>query len=140
MACRHPRDKRIIVPGVAGIGGGYYCTKCQGFVSKEKSLRGKRANRRGRRESARIAKDIGGKNHEVEGQKYDVTNDLYVVQSKKDKGLFSERHWRFLSEIPREGGRTPVLIVKDAPGPGTKVRGYAVMTVQDFNLMTGVKG
>lgn len=139
MACRHPRDKRIIVPDVGGIGGGYLCTKCQGFVSKEKSLRGKRANRRGRRESARIASDTGGVNTEVRGGPVDVEAGIYNVQSKKDNNLFSERIWKLLSTIPPDG-RVPVLVVKDAPGPGTRVRGYAVLKYQDWLDLTGVEG
>ena len=139
MACRHPREKRIQVPDVAGIGGGYSCTECGRFVDRERSLRGKRANKAGRRQSWEIAKDIGGKNHEVEGEKYDVTNEMYAVQSKRGS-MFPERIWKWLQDIPRVDGRIPVLIIRDAPGPGTKRRGVAIMGYEDFIDTTGVKG
>ena len=152
MPCRHPRDQRRYVsagsdlPLVSGGGvdvaheDGYQCGRCIVFVPKSKSLQGKRANRRGRTESARIAKAIGGTNHEVEGKPYDASNGMYVVQSKKDNGMFSERIWKLLQSIPRVDGKVPVLIVKDAPGPGKKVRGYAVMYHQDFTDISGVQG
>ena len=143
MPCRHPRDERSPVRAGDSNGvypeDGYLCHRCLTYVPKSKSLQGKRANRRGRTESARIAKAIGGTNHEVEGKPYDASNDLYVVQSKKDNGMFSERIWRLLQSIPRVDGKVPVLIVKDAPGPGQKVRGYAVMYHQDFTDISGVK-
>lgn len=148
MPCRHPRDQRLTVRSgefiaddryILAPDDGYSCGKCHRFVPKSKSLQGKRANRRGRTESARIAKAIGGTNHEVEGKPYDASNGMYVVQSKKDNGMFSERIWKLLQSIPRVDGKVPVLIVKDAPGSGQKVRGYAVMYHQDFTDISGVK-
>ena len=140
MACRHPRDERSIQydPDTAKPHG-YSCLKCGTYVSREKSLRGKRANKAGRRQSWEIAKDIGGKNHEVEGEKYDVTNAMYAVQSKRGT-MFPERIWKWLQDIPRVDGRIPVLIIRDAPGPGVKRRGVAIMAYEDFIDTTGVKG
>lgn len=146
MPCRHPRDQRLTVRAGEFIADdryilapedGYSCGKCHRFVPKSKSLQGKRANRRGRTESARIAKAIGGVNHEVESRPYDVSTDLYLVQSKKDNNLFSERIWKLLNSISTDA-RVPVLIVKDAPGPGKSVRGYAVLKYEDWVDTTGV--
>ena len=147
MSCRHPRDYResvrkgaLITPDWPAPEDGYMCGKCGAYVPQSRSLRGKRANKRGRRESARIAKDTGGENHEVRGGPVDVaTGGIYNVQSKKDNGLFSERHWKLLESIPADG-RIPALVVKDAPGPGKKGRGYAVLKYEDWLDMTGVKG
>lgn len=118
---------------------GYICVKCGAYVPKSKSQRGKRANRRGRTQSAQIAKDIGGTNHEVEGKPYDVSNDLYLVQSKKDNSMFPERIWKALNAIPATDGKVPALVIKDSPGPGTRVRGVVIVKYEDWLETTGVK-
>lgn len=150
MKCkRHPVDQRLVLlagdhwMGPNGLESavfedGYLCRKCDTFVPKVRSLRGKRANRRGRSQSAAIAKDTGGENHEVRGTAVDVQTGIYNVQSKKDNGLFSERHWKLLRSIPADG-RVPALVVKDAPGPGKRVRGYAMLKYEDWLEVTGVK-
>ena len=139
MTCRHPRDLRgnqyekDVVNGIPVLLG-YNCGKCGKFVSAEKSLKGKRANKAGRRQSWEIAKDMGGTNHEVEGVKYDVLNELYAVQSKRGTA-FPERLWKWLQDIPRVGGRIPVLVIRDAPGPGIKRRGIVIQSYEDFMRM-----
>ena len=150
MTCRHPRDMRKFIPagGIVDAPGmaiaevysedGYVCLKCSRFVPKSKSLMGKRSNKAGRRQSWEIAKDMGGTNHEVEGVKYDVLNDLYAVQSKRGTA-FPERLWKWLQDIPRVGGRIPVLVIRDAPGPGIKRRGIVIQSYEDFIDTTGVK-
>ena len=143
MTCRHPREQRFVVWDSENAGGslvamGYTCEKCGKFVSAEKSLKGKRANKAGRRQSWEIAKDMGGTNHEVEGVKYDVLNDLYAVQSKRGPAV-PERLWKWLQDLPRVGGRHPVLVIRDAPGPGIKRRGIVIQSYEDFIDTTGVK-
>lgn len=155
MKCkRHPADQRLRIKSGTWVGAvddgdndisflapedGYWCEKCDTFVPQSRSKQGKRANRRGRTESARIAKDIGGTNHEVEGKAYDVSNDLYLVQSKKDNSLFPERIWKALAAIPALDGKIPALVIKDSPGPGKRVRGVVIVKYEDWLDSTGVK-
>ncbi len=61
---------------------------------------------------------------------------LLAVQAKCG-GAFSERYWRWLSAIPRSGGRIPVLIVGDAPGPGHRRRAFVVLELGDFRDLHG---
>ena len=61
---------------------------------------------------------------------------LFAVQAKVG-GAFSERYWRWLSAIPRTGGRIPVLIVGDAPWPGRRRRAVVVMELGDFRDLHG---
>lgn len=132
MACRHPRESRIFhTADTHPEGKGYVCTKCGRFVPHERSLRGKRANKAGRRQSWEVAKEIGGTNHESQGEKYDVLNDMFAVQSKKGT-MFPERLHKWLTEIPTVDDRIPVLVIKDSPGPGTRRRALAVMDWSDW--------
>lgn len=145
MSCRHPRDYResvrkgaLITPDWPAPEDGYMCGKCGAYVPQSRSLRGKRANKAGRRQSWETAKDMGGTNHEVEGVKYDVLTEMYAVQSKRGTA-FPERLWKWLQEIPRHEGRIPVLVIRDAPGPGIKRRGVVIQSYEDFIDTTGVK-
>jgi hypothetical protein len=42
-----------------------------------------------------------------------------------------------MNAIPRTGGRIPVLIVGDAPGPGHRRRAFVVLELGDFRDLHG---
>jgi hypothetical protein len=116
---------------------GYVCNKCGTFVPKFRSQMGKRSRTRGNAQERRIASDTGGKRVGHHGGKEDVVAGLYSIQSKS--GAFPERPWKYLQEIPRDGGRIPVVVLMDAPGPGVKRRGVVVMQYEDWLDASGVK-
>jgi len=133
---RHPMDQRL--PYVMNrVVLGYVCNKCGTYVSAEKSQMGKRSRNRGNAQERKIASDTGGKRVGHHGGKTDVEAGIYNVQSKS--GAFPERPWKYLQEVPRDGGRIPVVVLMDAPGPGVKRRGVVVMQYEDWLDVAGVK-
>ena len=63
---------------------------------------------------------------------------MFAYESKSG-GSFHERLWRWLKGIPTTGGRTPVLIVTDAPGPGHRARSVVIVDFDDWKDLHGEK-
>jgi hypothetical protein len=87
----------------------------------------------------RLADELAGRRIGQYGGPSDVLTPLFAVQ-RKVGGAFSERYWRWLSAIPRSGGRIPVLIVGDAPGPGYRRRALVIMELGDWRDLHGEVG
>ena len=106
------------------------------MIDPERSRRGRSNRRRGNDFERALAAELAGRRVGQYGEPADVVTPLFAVQAKVG-GCFSERYWRWLSALPRSGGRTPILIVGDAPGPGFRRRAVVVMDLADFRDLHG---
>jgi hypothetical protein len=105
-------------------------------IDPERSRRGRSNRRRGNDFERALAVELAGRRVGQFGQATDVLTPLFAVQAKVG-GCFSERYWRWLAALPRTGGRVPILIVGDAPGPGFRRRAVVVMDLADFRDLHG---
>ncbi|CAN5654751.1 hypothetical protein BH23CHL7_BH23CHL7_20460 [soil metagenome] len=109
------------------------------MIDPERSRRGRSNRRRGNDWERTLAAQLGGRRVGQYGDPADVLTPLLAVQAKC--GLaYPERLDRWLRAIPRTGGRLPVLIVGDAPGPGYRRRALIVMDLGDFRDLHGEVG
>ena len=106
------------------------------MIDPARSRRGRSNRRRGNDFERSLAAELAGRRIGQYGGPSDVLTPLFAVQCKVG-GSFSERYWRWLSAIPRSGGRIPVLIVGDAPGPGYRRRALVIMELGDWRDLHG---
>jgi hypothetical protein len=108
-------------------------------IDPARSRRGRSNRRRGHDFERTLAAELAGRRVGQYGGPADVLTPLFAVQAKVG-GCFSERYWRWLSAMSRSGGRVPLLIVGDAPGPGRRRRTVVVMELGDFRDLHGEVG
>ena len=74
----------------------------------------------------------------------DAAGETFVVQVKstsinkttgKASGWFSERYWSAIKALPANANQTPLLVITDAPGPGTRRRALVVLTLDDWSAL-----
>ena len=106
------------------------------MIDPTRSRRGRSNRRRGNDFERALAAELAGRRVGQYGGPADVVTPLFAVQAKVG-GSFSERYWRWLAALPRTGGRIPILIVGDAPGPGFRRRAVVVMELGDFRDLHG---
>jgi hypothetical protein len=119
--CRHPKWKRRLEAGriVCGV-----CTK---EIDPAAMDRGRRAARRGKDIQRRQIVGLGGKNLPGNNPNHDGQGIMFSYESKSGPAAFSERAWRWLTQIPATALQTKVLIVTEKPGPGKRARAYVVV-------------
>jgi hypothetical protein len=105
-------------------------------IDPERSRRGRSNRRRGNDFERTLAAEFAGRRVGHFGGPSDVLTPMFAVQAKVG-GCFSERYWRWLSAMPRSGGRVPILVVGDAPAPGFRRRAVVVMDLADFRDLHG---
>lgn len=128
MSCRHlPRQNRIYKDG------GYECSSCGRFVSREAIRRGLNARKRGIRASGQIAKDAGIENREAMHLPEDSGNstDWLRTQNKSGKG-YPKRLDGWLRSIPVVPGQLRGVTYTETPGPGRKARKLIVLDWDEF--------
>ena len=101
-----------------------------------KTRAGRSARNRGNRRELELAKTLDGTKVGHFGGPADVTTPLLSIQSKVRRN-WPEWMWTELVRLPRTGGRLPVLIVTDAPGPGHLRRSIVVLALGDFEDLHG---
>lgn len=106
----------------------------------EKSRRGKNARQRGNSFEREVAAKLNGKRVGQYGGKTDVETTVFVVQTKVGNGFFSDRIWKWLKELAPKADQVAVVVIGDAPGPGTKRRAVAVMDLDDLAEWWGKEG
>lgn len=127
--CRHPRWQRTHTEE------GWSCV-CGHVVARTAVRRGKNARKRGLSLQLEHARRLGLTNLQGNGAadaKSEAVfgNSAFVAQMKSG-GLFPGWMQRELDYLPRTGGRTPLLVVIETPGPGRKARALVVMDEADW--------
>lgn len=112
------------------------CNACGHVTTRERMLLGRRARKRGQAVQRERIVGLGGRNLAGNNPNWDGQSEMFSYESKSG-GTFSERVWRYLSGIPRQGQQTGVLIVSDAPGPGRRRRSYVVVEYGEWKMLHG---
>ncbi len=108
-----------------------------GVVKDEaRSKRGSNARKRGNRIQRERIVALGGRNLAGNNPNLDGLGAMFAYESKSG-GAFSGRVWRWLTDIPKRGNETGVLIVTEAPGPGHKARSYVVVEYDEWRELHG---
>lgn len=115
---------------------GWRCARCGKPKDETRSRRGKLASRRGRRIQRERIVALGGRNLAGNNPNLDGLGEMFAYESKSG-GAFSQRVWRWLTDIPKRGNETGVLIVTETPGPGRKARSYVVVEYGEWRDLHG---
>jgi len=114
---------------LAGLGA--LRAKPQKPVSPQKRRAGKNARARGNAYERDVARRMGLRRVGQFGGKPDVAGDWMVIQCKNG-GVFPERPWTWLQELPANADQLRAVVIGDAPGPGSKRREVIVLDLDDF--------
>ena len=146
---REPRNHRhvwIRDQGVPGTNGGIVtrCAVCVAIQDPVKSRRGKNNRKRGLSLQLTHARRLGLDNLQGNGatdarSESQYGNAAFVAQMKSG-GMFPGWMQRELDYLPRTGGRTPILVVIETPGPGRKARAVVVVDEADWIQLHGPAG
>lgn len=127
--CRHPRYRRT--PTLEG----WTCV-CGHSVERAAVRRGMNARKRGLSLQLEHARRLGLTNLQGNGAADAKSEAVYgnaaFVAQMKSGERFPGWMQRELDYLPRTGGRTPLLVVIETPGPGRKARALVVMDEHDF--------
>lgn len=107
------------------------CARCHAERDPIRSRRGKSARRKGNDYERELAQRLGGVKVGHFGGPEDVRHGMFVVQAKV-RGNFPSWQWDELVKLPRTGGRVPILVVADSPGPGHRRRAMVVISLDDW--------
>lgn len=107
----------------------------------ERARRGKNNRSRGNAIEREVAHKLGLKRVGMYGGADDIgsANQPFIGQVKSGKS-FPERLYRWLKALPSNANQTPILVITDAPGPGTKRRALVVLTLEDWIALHGDGG
>lgn len=135
MSCRHPRSVRIYKDG------GYTCSKCDHFVSRESIRRGVNARKRGNRLQAQAAKDAGITNIGMMGLPEDagLSTEWLVLQHKSGNG-YPKLLDRWLRALTATADQLRAVVYTETPGPGKKARRLIIMDYDEFVSWFGTNG
>lgn len=114
----------------------HICTICGTVRDETRSKRGRNAAKRGKRIQHDRIVGLGGRNLAGNNPNLDGLGAMFAYESKSG-GSFSQRYWRWLTDIPKRGNETGVLIVTEAPGPGRKARSYVVVEYDEWRELHG---
>ena len=133
---RHVWENRLtaFTDGVAYYG--VVCDRCGKVRDDAASRRGKNNRSRGNSIEREVGKKLGLRRVGQYGGPDDLAGDLFAAQVKSG-AAFSERYWQWLRAVPVTAGQTPILVVTDAPGPGTKRRAVVVVAIDDWVALHG---
>jgi hypothetical protein len=101
----------------------------------DRSTRGRRANNAGKQYERDVAGILpGGKRIGQYGGPVDVTADFGVIAQVKVGGAFPEVLSRYLTKVmmAAKADETPVVIVGNRPGVGSKRTHLVLLTLEDF--------
>lgn len=113
------------------------CTWCGAPRDEARSRRGKNAARNGKRIQRERIVALGGRNLAGNNENLDGISEFAAYESKSGRSAFSDRYWRWLTDIPVNANQTRVLIVTDAPGPGHRARSYVVVEYSEWKDLHG---
>lgn len=130
--CRHPKDKRRSLED-----GGLACTACGRDIDPARMTIGRRAAKRGKTIQRQRIEALGGRNLAGNNPNLDGLGLAFAYESKSGPAAFSERVWRWLTDIPVRASETKVLIVTDKPGAGRKARSYVVVEFEEWRQLHG---
>jgi hypothetical protein len=130
-ACSHPRAARRALED-----GDSACERCGKAFPREHSRRGRNNRARGNAIEREIGKALGLRRVGQYGGPDDLSGEMFVAQVKSG-GAFPERLWTWLRAVPANAGQVRLLVVTDAPGPGTKRRAVVVLDLDDWRDLHG---
>ncbi len=132
------RHKWVIRLDHAPIGEhpGWICYRCAKVKDEALSRRSNNNRKRGNRIQRQRIVALGGRNLAGNNPNLDGLGAMFAYESKSG-GAFSGRVWRWLTDIPKRGNETGVLIVTEAPGPGHKARSYVVVEYDEWRELHG---
>ena len=110
---------------------GAHRAKSQAPVTEAKRRAGRTARSRGNAYERDIAHRLDAERVGQYGGKPDVVSEWLVIQAKIG-GVFPERPWRWLQELPAKADQLRAVVIGDAPGPGHPRREVIVLDLQDF--------
>jgi hypothetical protein len=127
--CRHPRNQRSRTET------GWVCV-CGHSADRTAIRRGTNARKRGLSIQLEHARRLGltnlNGNGAADAKSETVYGNAAFVAQMKSGGLFPGWMQRELDYLPRTGGRVPLLVVVETPGPGRKARALVVMDESDW--------
>ncbi len=112
------------------------CRICGKAKNEALSRRANNNRKRGNRIQRERIVALGGRNLAGNNPNLDGLGAMFAYESKSG-GAFSGRVWRWLTDIPKRGNETGVLIVTEAPGPGHKARSYVVVEYDEWRELHG---
>lgn len=131
MSCRHPRSVRIYKDG------GYTCTRCDHFVSREAIRRGKTARLYGISAELRAARKYGGRKTN-DGGPVDITGKDWDVQMRTRRTAPPAEWTKAFAIMP--GKKLRRLLISYVQGPGKPPIDYYVVPAEDFLTWYGKDG
>jgi hypothetical protein len=120
------------------------CVSCRRIRTPEDlvtSKRGRNNRSRGNAIEREIAHKLGLKRVGMYGGPDDIGSAAqpFIGQVKSGKS-FPERLYRWLKALPSNANQTPILVMTDAPGPGTRRRALVIVTLEDWIALHGPIG
>ena len=106
----------------------------------ENQRRGKNNRKRGNAMQAWVCREMGWMNVGAAGGPADgigLAGDAMFSAQVKSGARFPGWMQAELDRLPRTGGRIPVLVIVETPGPGRKRRAVAVLDFTDFRDLHG---
>lgn len=113
-----------------------YCNRCGAYRDEAATRRGKNNRARGNAIEREIGHRLGLRRVGQYGGPDDLAGEMFAAQVKSG-AAFSERYWSWLRAVPVNAGQTPLLVVTDAPGSGTKRRAVVVLDIDDWIALHG---
>lgn len=110
------------------------------MIDEVRSVRGRRANNAGKQYERDVAALLpNGKRVGMYGGPIDVVADKGIVAQCKVGAAFPEVLNRYLGRTmaAARADQTPILVVGNRPGPGTKRTELVVLTLDDFVRLLG---
>jgi len=114
----------------------WVCSTCGKPRDLGLARRSRNNGKRGRKIQRQRIVGLGGTNLAGNNENLDGISALFAFESKSGAS-FSERYWRWLTDIPLRGEQIGVLIVTDTPGPGRKARSIVVIDYDDWKDLHG---
>lgn len=112
------------------------CERCGKVRDEAASRRGRLNRSRGLAIQRRNVREAGMENVPGNAPNLDGRSEMFRAESKSG-GAFPERLWRWLRAVPVAAGQIPLVIVRDAPGPGIKSRAVVVIDLDDWHQLHG---
>lgn len=126
----------LIIAGPNGEQTRDECRVCRKVKDEALSRRGRLARLKGNRIQRERIVALGGRNLAGNNPNLDGLGAMFAYESKSG-GAFSQRVWRWLTDIPKRGNETGVLIITETPGPGRKARSYVVVEYSEWRDLHG---
>lgn len=114
------------------------CRRCHHVQNPEKVRQGRNNRKRGGRDELAVARLLGGTKVGHFGGPEDVRQGSFVIQVKRfATARFPVWMTNELAKLPRADQRVPVLVIREAAGPGRRARAIAVVMLDDWKDLHG---